>query len=112
MTSSASPELANEAVNGKIDLGTRKLKASYVENATTLYAYLETEFHALQEMTESINEAYKTATAVLGPEKIRENDIYLVYSDKDRCAARARIEQSKAGPGSKVRARFDRPWPG
>ena len=78
MTSSASPELANEAVNGKIDLGTRKLKASHVENAATLYAYLETEFHALQEMTESINEAYKTATAVLG-EKIRENDIYLVY---------------------------------
>ena len=42
-----SPE-SIEAVNGKIDMGTRKLKAAYVENATTLYAYLEADFHVLK----------------------------------------------------------------
>ena len=40
-------------------------------------------------------------------EKIGENETYLIWSDKDKCAARARIEQSKAGPGgNKVRARL------
>ena len=102
---STSPELASEAVNGKIDLGTRKLKASYVENATTIYAYLDSEFHALQEITDAINEAYQIAPIV---EKIRENEVCLIFSDKDKCAARARIEQTKAGSGSgsKVRARL------
>ena len=40
-------------------------------------------------------------------DKINENDIYLVWSDKDKCAARARIEQTKTGPGgNKIRARL------
>ena len=30
-------------VNGKIDLGTRRLEVSYVENAASFYAYLESE---------------------------------------------------------------------
>lgn len=95
-----------EAVNGKIDLGIRKIRAAYVENATTIYGYTDSEFHLLQEYTEKMNEAYKSAS-VLGDVKISENEIFLIYSDKDKCAARARIEQAKAGPaGNKVRARL------
>ena len=94
-----------EAVNGKIDLGVRKLRSSYVENATTLYAYLESEFDILKEYTDKINKAYQNAGKI--EDKMNENDIYLVFSDKDKCAARARIEQAKAGMGgSKIRARL------
>jgi hypothetical protein len=95
-----SPE-SIEAVNGKIDMGTRKLKAAYVENATTLYAYLEADFHVLKEYMDTFSEVYKTASEI--DDKIIEGEIYLIYSDKDKCAARARIEQPKAGPaGTKV----------
>ena len=51
----SSPD-SNDAVNGKIDMGTRKLKAAYVENATTIYAYLESDFHVLKEYMERISE--------------------------------------------------------
>lgn len=96
----------SEAVNGKIDLGTRKLRAAYVENATTIYGYLDSEFHILKEYTEKIDDAYKSA-APLDISKVVESETYLIFSDKDNCAARARIEQPKAGPGgSKVRARL------
>lgn len=99
-----SPE-SIEAVNGKIDMGTRKLKAAYVENATTLYAYLEADFHVLKEYMDKFSEVYKTSAEI--DDKIIEGEIYLIYSDKDKCAARARIEQPKAGPaGTKVRARL------
>ena len=95
-----SPE-STDAVNGKIDMGTRKLKAAYVENATTLYAYLEADFHVLKEYMDKFSEVYKTASEI--DDKIIEGEIYLIYSDKDKCAARARIEQPKAGPaGTKV----------
>ena len=95
-----SPE-SSEAVNGKIDMGTRKLKAAYVENATTLYAYLEADFHVLKEYMDTFSEVYKTSSEI--DDKIIEGEIYLIYSDKDKCAARARIEQPKAGPaGTKV----------
>ena len=50
-----------EAVNGKIDLGVRKLKAAYIENATTIYAYIDIEFDKLKEYTDKINEAYSNA---------------------------------------------------
>ena len=50
-----------EAVNGKIDLGVRKLKAAYIENATTIYAYIDSEFETLKEYTDKINEAYSNA---------------------------------------------------
>ena len=50
-----------EAVNGKIDLGVRKLKAAYIENATTIYAYIDSEFDTLKEYTDKINEAYSNA---------------------------------------------------
>ena len=101
MTSSES----SEAVNGKIDMGTRKLKVAYVENATTLYAYLESDFHVLKEYTDKFSEVYKTSPEI--DDKIIESETYLIYSDKDKCAARARIEQPKAGPaGTKVRSKF------
>ena len=77
-----------EAVNGKIDLGVRKLRASYVENATTVYAYLESEFDILKEYTDKMNKAYQNAGKI--EDKMNENDIYLVFSDKDKCTARAR----------------------
>ena len=77
-----------EAVNGKIDLGVRKLRASYVENATTVYAYLESEFDILKEYTDKMNTAYQNAGKI--EDKMNENDIYLVFSDKDKCTARAR----------------------
>jgi len=103
MTSNGNSE--NEAVNGKIDLGVRKLKCSYVENATTLYAYLEAEFDYLKDYIDKMNAGYERAGKI--EDKMNENEIYLVYSDKDKCAARARVEQTKAGPGgSKVRARL------
>ena len=103
MTSNGNLEV--EAVNGKIDLGVRKLKTSFVENATTLYAYLESDFDFLKDYTDRINDAYKSAGKI--EDKMNENDILLVYSDKDKCAARARVEQVKAGiGGSKVRARL------
>ena len=96
----SSPD-SNDAVNGKIDMGTRKLKAAYVENATTIYAYLESDFHVLKEYMDKFSEVYKTQPE-LG-DKIIEGEIYLIFSDKDKCAARARIEQPKAGPaGTKV----------
>ena len=95
------PAFQSMAVNGKIDMGTRKLKAAYVENATTLYAYLEADFHVLKEYMDTFSEVYKTASEI--DDKIIEGEIYLIYSDKDKCAARARIEQPKAGPaGTKV----------
>ena len=72
-----------EAVNGKIDLGVRKLRSSYVENATTLYAYLEAEFDILKEYTDKMNKAYQNAGKI--EDKMNENDIYLVFSDKDKC---------------------------
>ena len=98
MTSSES----SEAVNGKIDMGTRKLKVAYVENATTLYAYLESEFHVLKEYTDKFSEVYKTSPEI--DDKIIESETYLIYSDKDKCAARARIEQ-QAGIGEGEAAR-------
>jgi len=101
----SSPD-SNDAVNGKIDMGTRKLKAAYVENATTIYAYLESDFHVLKEYMDKFSEVYKTQPE-LGQDKIAEGETYLIFSDKDKCAARARIEQPKAGPaGTKVRARL------
>ena len=46
-------------------------------------------------------------TIFFSDDKISENEIYLVWSDKDKCAARARIEQTKTGPGgNKIRARL------
>ena len=63
-----------EAVNGKIDLGVRKLKAAYIENATTVYAYLDTEFDTLKEYTDKINEAYSKADEL---QKGKEIFIYL-----------------------------------
>jgi hypothetical protein len=97
-------ETAAEAVNGKIDLGVRKLISAYVENATTIYAYFENEFQTLEKYQGKINEV------VAGSEKAettKEGEMYLIYSDKDECFARGRIEQTKAGPGgSKVRARL------
>ena len=105
MTSNGNSE-AIEAVNGKIDLGVRKLRASFVENATTLYAYLESDFDFLKEYTDRMNEAFNS-TSVKIEDKMNENEIYLVFSDKDKCAARARVEQVKAGlGGSKIRARL------
>ena len=106
---STSPEAVSEAVNGKIDLGVRKLRASYVENATTIYAYLETDFHVLGDYTDKITEAYQTATKPDDNDnKVKEEQIYLVFSDKDKCVARGRIEQAKAGPGgSKVKLYFE-----
>jgi len=101
----SSPD-SNDAVNGKIDMGTRKLKAAYVENATTIYAYLESDFHVLKEYMDRISEVYKNQPE-LSQDKIVEGEVYLIFSDKDKCAARARIEQPKAGPaGTKVRARL------
>ena len=97
----SSPD-SNDAVNGKIDMGTRKLKAAYVENATTIYAYLESDFHVLKEYMDRISEVYKNQPE-LSQDKIVEGEVYLIFSDKDKCAARARIEQPKAGPaGTKV----------
>jgi len=101
----SSPD-SNDAVNGKIDMGTRKLKAAYVENATTIYAYLESDFHVLKEYMDRISEVYKNQPE-LSQDKIVEGEVCLIFSDKDKCAARARIEQPKAGPaGTKVRARL------
>ena len=103
----SSPD-SNDAVNGKIDMGTRKLKAAYVENATTIYAYLESDFHVLKEYMDRISEVYKNQPE-LSQDKIVEGEVYLIFSDKDKCAARARIEQPKAGPaGTKVRAKVSK----
>ncbi len=93
-----------EAVNGKVDLGVRKLRAAYVENATTIYAYLENEFDILKEYTDRLNKASKSAEKATD---FKEGDVYLTYSDKDKCHARARVEQPKAGAGgSKIRVRL------
>ena len=65
-----STEDKSEAVNGKIDLGVRKLKAAYIENATTIYGYIDNEFHTLKEYTDKINEAYSTAEELEKGKKI------------------------------------------
>ena len=68
-----STEDKTEAVNGKIDLGTRKLKAAYIENATTIYAYLDTEFHTLKEYTDKINDSYSNAEELTKGKQISSN---------------------------------------
>ena len=68
-----SAEDKTEAVNGKIDLGTRKLKAAYIENATTIYAYLDTEFPTLKEYTDKINDSYSNAEELAKGKKKSSN---------------------------------------
>ncbi len=93
-----------EAVNGKVDLGIRKLRVAYVENAVTIYAYMENEFGFLKEYSDKLSAAYQTAEKAT---EVKEGSLYLTFSERDKCHARARVEQPKAGPGgTKVRARL------
>ena len=99
-----------EPVNGKIDLGFKRLVPSHVENACTIYAYVAGDSHLLAEYKAKLSKVCPGLDP-LGAEanpKVGEK-IYGAFSVRDSSWLRARVEQ-QAGGGQmrkeQVRVRF------
>jgi len=82
-------------INGKIDLGIRRLVVAHVENAITFYAYLESDKDLMSDMK-------VLAANLCGPkDKLKEapakEQMVGVYNDSDKTWYRGRVEQLEMG---------------
>ena len=60
----------SETVNGKVDMGTRRLVTSHVENAASFYAYLESDQDFMAEIKKSVMAECKSVSKLNTPPKI------------------------------------------
>ena len=63
-------ERMSETVNGKVDMGTRRLVTSHVENAASFYAYLESDQDFMTEIKKSVMSECKSVSKLNTPPKI------------------------------------------
>jgi len=98
-------------VNGKLDMGFRKLVVSHVENATTLYAYTEDTQDQLEVIHRQVQAAVEKAGEAADPEALKADQQVAAHVSLDggskgnkRTWVRATIEQKGLGPRLKVKA--------
>ena len=88
--------MANEEiVNGKLDMGFRRLFVSHVENATTLYAYVESESQKLQTIKQTIQKACSAQDSCPSPDQIVLKQVYAVNLNNQWI--RGSVEQKNCG---------------
>jgi len=87
-------------VNGKIDLGTRKLVVSHVENAATFYAYLEAEKQFMSDIKQMCKEKCQQLDRLAMSPSMDQN--VGVFHNYDKCWYRGKVEQLNQGKGKNL----------
>jgi len=84
-------------VNGKIDLGTRRLVVSHIENATSFFAYFDSHKEFMEEIKQICKKMLENAPKLTDKPVLEQ--LVGVYSSSEKSWFRGKIEQLGQGRG-------------